>query len=434
MATSKSRLLVASITRSSRVPHARAARLAALRDQLQPARRLYTTARSVDVVHEGPAAAVPRVRAGWSLGVTIGKFYPYHRGHDRLIQRAKAQCERLVVFVGDRPGDAIPAELRARWIRQLHPEVTVLVVTDDLPMESKPWAARTLDFLTAAGMGKPDVAFTCEDYGTEYSAMMNCEHCKIEHMLRNVCCGTLLRRDLAQHWNMLTAPAKAYFCRRVVVVGVESSGTTTLAQQLAQHYQTAVVPEYGRTYWEGRQWTPRAAAEGSWDTGEFVAIQKGQAALENSLALRANRVLVCDTDCLATCVWHRRYVGDFAASVEAMADAHNAEPGTEELVPGVTGAGPPALTILTAPDFAFVQDGTRETEADVALRADMHNWFEELLERKRPGAWVVARGGQADRMAQVTAAIDKTLRWPMLPMAECWHPNGEGVGGHWAFE
>ena len=37
-------------------------------------------------------------------------------------------------------------------------------------------------------------------------------------------------------------------------------------------------------------------------------------------------------------------------------------------------------------------------------------------------------------MAQVTAAIDKTLRWPMLPMAECWHPNGEGVGGHWAFE
>ena len=64
--------------------------------------------------------------------------------------------------------------------------------------------------------------------------------------------------------------AKAYFCKRVVCIGVESSGTTTLAQQLAKHYSTAWVPEYGRSYWEGRQYTPDA--EGGWDTAEFVAI------------------------------------------------------------------------------------------------------------------------------------------------------------------
>ena len=35
---------------------------------------------------------------------------------------------------------------------------------------------------------------------------------------------------------------------RVVVVGAESTGKTTLAQRLAVHYQTAWVPEYGRPY------------------------------------------------------------------------------------------------------------------------------------------------------------------------------------------
>ena len=34
----------------------------------------------------------------YRLGVTIGKFYPYHRGHDRLISRAEAQCDHLVVL------------------------------------------------------------------------------------------------------------------------------------------------------------------------------------------------------------------------------------------------------------------------------------------------------------------------------------------------
>ena len=33
-----------------------------------------------------------------SLGVTIGRFYPFHRGHDLLITEAKRQVEQLVVL------------------------------------------------------------------------------------------------------------------------------------------------------------------------------------------------------------------------------------------------------------------------------------------------------------------------------------------------
>ena len=83
---------------------------------------------------------------------------------------------------------------------------------------------------------------------------------------------------------MLTGPAKAHFAKRVVVVGVESSGTTTLAEALAEHYHTVWVPEYGRFYWEGRRYlsanggggggggqaAEEAAAE--WDVEEFGRI------------------------------------------------------------------------------------------------------------------------------------------------------------------
>ena len=36
--------------------------------------------------------------------------------------------------------------------------------------------------------------------------------------------------------------------RKVVIIGPESTGKSTLSEQLAQHYQTRWVPEYAREY------------------------------------------------------------------------------------------------------------------------------------------------------------------------------------------
>jgi nicotinamide riboside kinase len=58
---------------------------------------------------------------------------------------------------------------------------------------------------------------------------------------------------------------RAGLARRVVVIGAESTGKTTLAQALAENLGTVWVPEYGRWYWEGR----RCLADQEWDTGEF---------------------------------------------------------------------------------------------------------------------------------------------------------------------
>ena len=48
------------------------------------------------------------------------------------------------------------------------------------------------------------------------------------------------------------AGVRAYLCRRVVITGAESTGTTTLARALAERLGTVWVPEVGRAVSEAR--------------------------------------------------------------------------------------------------------------------------------------------------------------------------------------
>lgn len=325
-----------------------------------------------------------------TLGITVGKFYPFHLGHDFLIRMAKAQVDRLVVLVGYKPDQAIPADVRVQWIRQQHPDVEVIPVLEDIPDAPEPWAERALEVLQGRS---PDLAFTSEPYGEPWAAAMGCTHRSVDRPRTQFpISGTQLRRDLASHWMLLTPPAKAYFTKRICLVGVESSGTTTLAQALAQHYQTAWVPEFGRYYWEGRRYLPQAE---QWAAEEFVAIAQGQAAWEDALALQANRVLICDTDPLATYVWHRRYRGEDSPAVEQLADQRHYD-----------------LYILTAPDFPFVQDGTRDGEA---IRMEMHQWFVEVLTAKQK-PFITVQGAPEARLQAAVQAIGPLLVFPAIAL------------------
>ncbi|MBW4623529.1 MAG: AAA family ATPase [Cyanosarcina radialis HA8281-LM2] len=322
------------------------------------------------------------------LGITIGKFYPYHLGHNYLIERAKAQVDRLVVLVGYKPTQKIPGTVRAEWIRCLHPDVEVIEVLEDIPEAPEPWTTRALAVLSGR---QPDIVFTSEAYGEPWAALMGAEHRAIDlPRHRFPISGTQLRQDLSSHWQMLAPPTKAYFTKRICAIGVESSGTTTLAQALAQHYQTVWIPEYGRWYWEGRRYTPNAQ---EWDTYEFVRIAQGQISWEDDLAMRANQVLMADTDPLATHVWHRRYTGTYSPQVERLADSRHYD-----------------LYILTAPDFEFVQDGTREGEQ---IRLEMHQWFIDMLDRKGK-KYITVAGAHEKRMADAIEAIDSLLVFPVL--------------------
>ena len=320
-----------------------------------------------------------------TLGVTIGKFNPFHVGHDHLIATAKAQVDELIVFIGVRAGETVPAHVRAEWIRELHPDVTVIETVDDLPEAPQPWAQRVVDTLGR----RPDVAFTSEAYGDPWAAAMGAVHvCVDPGRLGPSASGRLLRADVAGGWHLLTPPAKAHLARRVCVLGVESSGTTTLAQDLAAAFGTVWVPEYGRLYWEGRRFL-----DSGWTTAELVHIATQQQALEDALARRCNRLVVCDTDALATAVWHRRYVGSESDEVTRIALSRAYE-----------------LYLLTAPDFGFVQDGSRDGEH---IRLQMHDWFVAALDRAGR-RYEIVTGPRAQRLATAAELVGEVLTFPVL--------------------
>ena len=317
-------------------------------------------------------------------GLVVGKFYPPHRGHKLLIDAALAGADEVHVVVCARPTENPPADLRAGWLREIHPAARVHLIDDRYDADdSRVWAAACTRLLGFA----PDVVFTSEDYGEPFAACLGCRHVPVDKARRAVpVSGTAVRADPFGNWAFLEPPVRAFYARRVVLVGAESTGKTTLATDLAAALGTVWVPEYGRIYWEEKM----ARGEPNvWAPEEFTAIARGQCDREDAAARAANRVLICDTDAFATRVWFRRYMGDRSDAVDAVAREHRR----------------PDLYLLTDIGTPFFQDGTRDGEL---IREWMHRTFvDELTADGR--RFVPVAGTPAERIAAALDAI-----WPLL--------------------
>ena len=84
--------------------------------------------------------------------------------------------------------------------------------------------------------------------------------------------------------------------RRIVIIGPESTGKSTLCTQLAAHYNTAWVPEYAREYLlkHGMNYTYT----------DLLTIARQQLALEDEIASSTKRGLIfVDTDMYVMKVW-----------------------------------------------------------------------------------------------------------------------------------
>src|SRR3989344_8164812 len=108
---------------------------------------------------------------------------------------------------------------------------------------------------------------------------------------------------------------KKIFCKKVCILGAESTGTTTMAKALAEYYKTVWVPEFGRLYWESKI---NLANSSKWKTREFVYIAREQNRLEDYLAKISNKIIICDTNSFATLLWHERYMGFMSDKVDAL--------------------------------------------------------------------------------------------------------------------
>lgn len=347
------------------------------------------------------------VRKPHRRGLVVGKFCPLHRGHTLLIQAAIDACDEVIVISYTKPGFAgCGRAARESWIAMLFPRVRSLVVDDEslaalciargepvreLPHNDAPddvhreftgWLCWALLQTTV------DAVFTSEDYGDGFAHALSAYFAARSPgtpPVRHVCVdrnrvavpisGSALRTDLDAHRRFLDPRVHASLVRRVCILGGESSGKTTLAQALAAHLETAWVPEFGRELWEQKG--------GALQFADMLHIAQVQAERELSMAQQARRWLVCDTNALVTAFYSLDLFGVVDPALDALA------------------ARSYAATFVCAPDFEFVQDGTRR---DDLFRQRQHDWYVRELQR-RGVAYTLLQGPLEGRVLQAESHL-----------------------------
>lgn len=101
--------------------------------------------------------------------LVVGKFYPPHRGHKFLIDAA-SETNNIVHVIVCHKSDQIPeGNLRKAWLQEIHPNAIIKVIDDIYdPTDSAMWVQMTKIWLGFI----PDVVFTSEDYGIEFSRLL----------------------------------------------------------------------------------------------------------------------------------------------------------------------------------------------------------------------------------------------------------------------
>jgi len=98
-------------------------------------------------------------------------------------------------------------------------------------------------------------------------------------------------------------------CLKIVLFGPESSGKTTLANHLAEHYKTKWVPEFARDYLQ-QKWNEKnevCALE------DLPIIVRGQNSLENKILKKSNKVIFCDTNAVVTQIWSQTHFNGYCS-------------------------------------------------------------------------------------------------------------------------
>jgi NadR type nicotinamide-nucleotide adenylyltransferase len=186
--------------------------------------------------------------------------------------------------------------------------------------------------------------------------------------------------------------------KKIVVIGPESTGKSTLCSQLAEHYKTLWCPEYAREYLEtnGMDYT----------YDDLLTIAKGQIALEEAMSheLRAmskennnsqltanSSKLFIDTDMYVMKVWCEFAFGKCHSWILNQAASRQYD-----------------LYLLCNVDLPWTKDELREYP-DLETRNKLYHFYKDIMVNQ-PVSWVNITGDYEERLKIAINAVDRIIR------------------------
>jgi len=314
-------------------------------------------------------------------GLVLGKFMPPHTGHQYLIDFARRFVCDLSIVVGTLANEPIPGALRYQWLQQLYPNNRVLHLQDENPQnpsEHEHFWTIWKNSLEKILPHLPDYVFASETYGMKLAEVLGAKFIPVDLQRHSIpISASRIRENPLQHWTYLPDCVRAHYAKRICIFGPESTGKTTLARQLATHYSTTLVPEYARTYLEQQG--------GEIQLTDLVQIARGQAAAEDALIKHCNRLLICDTDTLATEIWSQELYGSCDEVVKKIAKERSCD-----------------LYLLCDIDIPWVADSVRYRPDN---RLEFYRQCEQALKTNRR-SYITLSGNEDERFNAAIQAID----------------------------
>lgn len=318
----------------------------------------------------------------YQKGFVVGKFCPLTKGHEYLIRTALASCESLIILSYTSTNfDRCSVANRTYWLNSFISSlnidsdrviIKVLGADECPPDDAEPEIHRTFcaNYLIHCLETTVNAVFTSEEYGDPFSdaleeyftAFFGSKH-SVDHICvdlkRNTwpISATMIRADDQNLLKdtMLSPYVAETYTKRVLFLGGESSGKSTMTQRMAELYGAHAVQEYGRDHYEKKNHVLEYADM------EYIGVVQIKDEIRAGQLTRAKDYLFCDTCPLTTMFYSLELFGRVSTKLSIL--AHGIAERYEHIY-------------ICNTDFDFVQDGTRK---DTEFRQKGHEFYQKFL-------------------------------------------------------
>ena len=332
-------------------------------------------------------------------GLTLGKFAPFHKGHQHVVKTALDECHEVVVVVYDEPEKTpVPLNVRAQWIRDTFNSPRLTVIEGWASPNDEGYTTEVMqlqeDYIRSFGISGVTHFYSSEDYGAHMAKSLGAVDRRVDQERLTVpLSGTQLREDPNRIClDTVSEPVHRSYIATVCFLGAPSTGKSTIAAKMAKLYDTEWLPEYGREYWAANQQNHRL----TW--GDLDNIQRGHQKLFHDAVLRSNKYLFVDTNEVTTYLFGAYYhIGD-----------NSPNPFSQRVTERAKEAAHMYDKIFVCADD-FPHDDTEDRSGDVARRKMQRMNLDYLKTLRVPYEFIY--GSLDNRIKQVQDSLATFDKW-----------------------
>ncbi|CAM5998878.1 unnamed protein product [Sphagnum balticum] len=308
-----------------------------------------------------------------------------------MIEFARKYVDELTIVVDEHAQDLISGSARLAWLKDAFPDLSVQRIVSEIwhKSDDADFSPKLLRDLRKIVPKRGGHIFCLQKRGQFLAEALGATYIPVDltalnmEALGNFANERLVHKQPMLHWSILPECVRPYYVRRVCIFGPESTGKSTLALQLAEHFASVAVPEYAKTYIENNG--------KDIDENAMLNIARGQCAAEDALARKANRVLFCDSDLVTSSIWSGRLIGSVPAWLNEQANRRQYD-----------------LYLLTHYDVPWVDDVHRYIPKESPAFFD--RCVLELESRQRN--FVQIQGNWDERLALAVKAVEDLIATP----------------------